>query len=625
MTTALNAAGLLHIVGYLTGASLYGMLLAMVLRSRGPAYRLMIGTALLGLVWNLGELSAHLFERAGLLVARDWISAVSYAALGFLAAVAVHAAGRAQVDDRDVRRPASRVQLVAIAGYASAAGAGILQLSGAAHGQALPSPPALFLMTISLAILAPALILTTRPQPHLRRALWMAGLALFAVSALHLGQFHGASEAWWSELLGHQASIPLAFVILYQDYRFAFADLFLKRALTLVALVTAVFLGWSMLAPSLVPAADGSPVVGVLLAAWVGTALLFPWLRRRVSLFVDRVVLKRANYAILVEDLASQLQACGSEEAVLARLCAALPPALSATEVAWRMAASPVVPGFQEVVVPVAEDPQPLLSVGRLAGGRRLLSDDTLMLERVALLAGRRLDALRLSDERYERMLREREMEALATEAELRALRAQINPHFLFNALTTIGYLIQIAPTRAFDTLMRLTTLLRSVLRSEGEFTTLGHERELIECYLEIERERFEERLDARIDIPASLAHVSIPSLIVQPLVENAIKHGVAPARAGGRVVVSARLDRDVEGLLRITVVNSGAPLVREDSPASGIGLSNVERRLRCYYGEAATLSVTSSATGETVAELTIPGADAVDASGLALADRAPR
>jgi two-component system LytT family sensor kinase len=453
----------------------------------------------------------------------------------------------------------------------------------------------------------------------------MAGLALFAVSALHLGQFHGASEAWWTELLGHHASIPLAFVILYQDYRFAFADLFLKRAFTLVALVTAVFLGWSVLAPSLVPIADGSPVVGVLLAMWVGTALLFPWLRRRVSLFVDRVVLKRANYAVLVEDLASQLQACGSEEAVLARLCAALRPALSATEVAWRMAPSPVVPGFQEVVVPVTEDPQPLLSVGRLAGGRRLLSDDTLMLERVALLAGRRLDALRLSDERYERKLREREMEALATEAELRALRAQINPHFLFNALTTIGYLIQIAPARALDTLMRLTTLLRSVLRSEGEFTTLGHERELIECYLEIERERFEERLDARIDIPVSLAHVSIPSLIVQPLVENAIKHGVAPARAGGRVVVSARLDRHVEGLLRITVVNSGAPLVREDSPASGIGLSNVERRLRCYYGEAATLSVTSSATGETVAELTIPGAAAVDASRLALADRAPR
>ena len=95
-------------------------------------------------------------------------------------------------------------------------------------------------------------------------------------------------------------------------------------------------------------------------------------------------------------------------------------------------------------------------------------------------------------------------MRTLATEAELRALRAQINPHFLFNALTTIGYLIQNAPPRALDTLMRLTTLLRSVLRSDGEFTTLGRERELIECYLEIEHERFEERLRDRHRYPDS-------------------------------------------------------------------------------------------------------------------------
>ena len=94
-------------------------------------------------------------------------------------------------------------------------------------------------------------------------------------------------------------------------------------------------------------------------------------------------------------------------------------------------------------------------------------------------------------------MIREREISALATEAELRALRAQMNPHFLFNALTTVGYLIQSAPARALDTLLRLTTLLRASLRSEGEFTTLGHERELVECYLQIEHERFEERLEA--------------------------------------------------------------------------------------------------------------------------------
>jgi two-component system LytT family sensor kinase len=617
-----GAPALLHLVGYLTGASLYAMLLAMVARSRGHAYRLMMGTALLGLVWNLGELGVHLFERIGWAGPRDWVSGLSYAALGFLAAVAVHAAARVQLDEGEGRTSSGRLQAIAIAGYGSAAAAGALHLFAAATGRPLPSSAALVLMTSSLAIIAPALILTTRRQPHVRRVLWMAGLALFAVSALHLGQFHGGSEAWWTELLGHQASIPLAFVILYQDYRFAFADLFLKRALTLLALVTAVFLAWSAFAGSFVPLVEGSPVVGLLLAAWIATALLFPWLWRQVSVFVDRVVLKRANYGALLEALTAQLQHCNSEETVLSHVCTALQPALSASDVARRMAHSPVTAGFQEIVVPVTEDPQPVLSVGRLAGGRRLLSDDIGMLERVALIAARRIDALRLNDERYERMLREREMQALATESELRALRAQINPHFLFNALTTLGYLIQNAPARAVDTLMRLTTLLRSVLRSEGEFTTLGHERDLIECYLQIERERFEERLDAQIEIPETLRHVSIPSLIVQPLVENAIKHGVAPARHGGRVAVAAKVD---DSAVRITVTNTGAPFRRELTPASGIGLRNVERRLECYYGRAASLRILTSPSGETIAELTIPVNDAVETDEPVLAARNPR
>jgi two-component system, LytTR family, sensor kinase len=605
--TTLSAAALLHIVGYLTGASLYAMLLAMVARTRGPAYRLMIGTAVLGLLWNVGELSAHLADGAGLSAMRDWLSAVSYAALGFLAALAVQAAVHSQSNDSDVRDASRRVRSVAIAGYACAAVAGVMQLVAAASHQSLPSSWALLLMTIGLAIIAPVLIVATRHQPQGHRVVWMAGLALFAVSALHIGRFHGATEGWSTELLGHHASIPLAFAILYQDYRFAFADLFLKRALTLLVLVTVIFIGWSSVATPLVASADRTPVVGVLLALWAGTALGFPWMRKQVSVFVDRVVLNRVNYARLVEDVTSELQRCTSEDAVLAGLCALLRPAISAAAVTWRSTASPVTATTKEVHIPVTDDPQYVMSVGILAGGRQLLSDDTMMLERVALLAGRRIDALRLSDERFQRLLREREIEALATEAELRALRAQINPHFLFNALTTLGYLIQNAPSRAFDTLMRLTTLLRSVLRSEGEFTTLGHERELIECYLQIEHERFEERLDARVDIPASLWHIPIPALTIQPLVENAIKHGVAPAREGGHVQVTARVDHD-NGVVCIVVSNTGAPLREQPSTGgTGIGLRNVARRLECFYGEHASVMLRSLPSGETVAELRIP------------------
>ena len=108
-----------------------------------------------------------------------------------------------------------------------------MQLYAAATGRQLPWPPGLLVITVGLAAMSVALLLTTRHQPQGRRALWMTALALFALSALHLGQYHGASEGWTTELLGHHASIPLAFAILYQDYRFGFADLFLKRALVL--------------------------------------------------------------------------------------------------------------------------------------------------------------------------------------------------------------------------------------------------------------------------------------------------------------------------------------------------------------------------------------------------------
>jgi two-component system, LytTR family, sensor kinase len=296
---------------------------------------------------------------------------------------------------------------------------------------------------------------------------------------------------------------------------------------------------------------------------------------------------------------------------VLDRGCDVVASSLTATSVKWETRTLHRSGGLasREIAVWAAEPPHYVLVIGQLAGGRRLLSDDFAMLERVAFLLARRIDALRLTEERYERMLQEREMRTLATEAELRALRAQINPHFLFNALTTIGYLIQQAPSRALKTLLDLTTLLRSVLRSEGEFTTLGRERELIDCYLRIERERFEERLEFRLEIPEELCRLAVPSLIVQPLVENAVKHGIAGARNGGTVTVIATLDPE----LRIVVRNTGAPLETRRAAGSGVGLENVTRRLGHYYGGDASLTVTRDADGATVAELRLPATDIED------------
>src|SRR5262249_42966797 len=163
-------------------------------------------------------------------------------------------------------------------------------------------------------------------------------------------------------------------------------------------------------------------------------------------------------------------------------------------------------------------------------------------------------------------------------------LRAQINPHFLFNALTTIGYLIQTAPNRALQTLMRLTALLRAVLRSESELTTLGRELELIEAYLDIERARFEERLRVTIDVPANWPQALVPHLWLHPLVENAVKHGMARKQAGGDVATRGRIDGHGGNARQLVLVvhDSGAgatPELLARGRAAGVGLRNIERR----------------------------------------------
>ena len=185
--------------------------------------------------------------------------------------------------------------------------------------------------------------------------------------------------------------------------------------------------------------------------------------------------------------------------------------------------------------IPTAIEPSYEIRLAELGGGRSMLSDDLMLIDAVAALVGRRIDEIRVESDRRAREQREQEMGRLAAEAELRALRAQLNPHFLFNALTTLGHLMQAAPDRALATLYQLTGLLRAVLRrTNGQFVALREELEIVESYLAIERERFQERLGVSIEVPAELRHARVPPLLLQPLVENAVKHGIGSMRAGG-------------------------------------------------------------------------------------------
>jgi hypothetical protein len=598
MTTS-TAAPLVNLLGFIIGVVLYVMLLWMVLTYRSGPNRLALMTGLLGLTWNVGAFTGYGPFNLGFEQPSPLVLAVAYGALIFLPAVVVHSALNTI---ETIGRGKNRAMIAAA--YALSGIATAINFYSVISSNVVASQLALRGVTFGFGTLILGLLIVTQGQRGRGRLLWVVAMSVFAVSALHLSNHEGV-DPWWLQLAGHHASLPLAFVILYQDFRFALADIFLKRALAfilLAGLVFAVFVGG--VTPLLSNGGLDPRSIALLLGMWVSTALVYPFLSRNAAWFVDKIVLKRTDYTELRTTLSKAIDRCPTPDAILEAATTILAPALSAESIRWQEsnATSPslsVQPDRRSarVFVPTTEVPHYVLSISDLSEGRRLLSDDIAMLERAALLIARGIDAIRSAQERYLHDIHEQEMQKLAAEAELRALRAQVNPHFLFNALTTIGYLIQTSPQRALGTLMRLSGLLRGVLKAGEEFVTIGEELDLIEAYLDIERARFEDRLRVYIDVPWELRQLRIPALLIQPLVENAIKHGISECLAGGEVRVSARLQDDS---LFITVTDTGlgsTDSVIQRRKAQGVGLTNVEQRL-LRYGSGPNPLVIQSAPG---------------------------
>jgi two-component system, LytTR family, sensor kinase len=171
------------------------------------------------------------------------------------------------------------------------------------------------------------------------------------------------------------------------------------------------------------------------------------------------------------------------------------------------------------------------------------------------------------------------------SKAQLHALRRQIEPHFLFNTLNAIaGQVREHRNDAAVNMIVALSDFLRRVVRDFNDpQVRLGQEMEFLERYLEIQKARFAGRLNVSIDVPAELLDAPVPSLILQPLVENAIKHGIAKRVHGGVLKVVAS---SCDGNLALSVYNDGPPLdTGTDHMGSGIGLSNLRSRLRVLYG----------------------------------------
>ncbi len=215
-----------------------------------------------------------------------------------------------------------------------------------------------------------------------------------------------------------------------------------------------------------------------------------------------------------------------------------------------------------------------------------------------------------------ERELRAAQLETTLAQAQLDALRMQLHPHFLFNTLNSISVLMAEDTKAARRMLTRLSDLLRASLENKGAHeVTLKEELEFLESYLEIEQTRFQDRLTVRMEVEPKALDACVPNLILQPLVENAIRHGIAPRAAPGLIEIRARREN---GMVQLEVCDNGAGLglAQPESLMKGIGLSNTRARLEQLYGSSHRFELHNREGGGLSVTIAIPFRRPVDGNG---------
>jgi two-component system LytT family sensor kinase len=585
----INQPLLINILGHASGALIFAIFLCLLFSGRGWSGgrgRYLSGlAAALSLVWNLGSLIVLVWPGmpAG---ASGLVVAISFSVLSLLPAVLLQLSlGGSQ-------------HAVVVGGYVlSAVAVGMHFWEIAGNGAALHQD-ALLLITVGfLALTAIAVTAVAIRRDPLRRSggariATAMCLALFAMSFVHFGAGH-ASHAWSSELVVHHAGIPLALFVLLQDYRFVLLDAFVRF---LANAFLAAALTWLVIEATfrleLVERTAPEPLREALLLIGVCLFLvLFAWLRNRVQSWLTRAVFRQGSLA----NLASRVKECPAftdEEQYLDWAAGVIAAAVGTADYAV-VGQTEVQAQWAEALVPIrlGEGDSRLLVLGRRQGGRRYLSEDLDTLAKAASEIAGRVESLR-----------RQEMNRLVSQAELRALRSQINPHFLFNALNALYGAIPREAGGARRMVLNLADIFRYSLQSDKAFVPLAQEMQIVRAYLELEQCRLASRLDVQIEVDDAALQIPIPALSIQPLVENAVKHGVALRIEPGYVRIKAEC-RD--GELRISVENSASGRAPE-APVTGVGLQNVRRRLEICYGAGAELRFSPGMECTTV-EIRIP------------------
>ncbi len=405
---------------------------------------------------------------------------------------------------------------------------------------------------------------------------------------------------------------PLAFLLvsIYFENRIEFYDLIIKRG---VILLLSLFILAATLALAL-PQMDMLP--GGVTRAWLfGVVLLplamtMPWLHHHVGRLLDRLWFGREFTPVeAVKHVLGSMQQA-TDEPTLVRATEATLSDMFRRRVRILVDDQPIPDrgGVAiEIRLPGSHQRIRLLVVND-GSARPLLSEDHALLRSLGGVFGFMLENIRLQRKRQEQEQVAQELRLQTSRSELKALRAQINPHFLFNALNAIASLIHTDPIRADAAVEQLAEVFRYTLRrSDQEWAPLDQELAFARAYLDVEQARFGRRLAFAIDAEPCATRAQVPSMLLHTLVENAVKHGISRLRLPGRIDVSARC-RDNRLTLEVRDTGPGPDAADRPRPPGGesFGLRSVRDRLRGHFGAQASLELTREHE-VTVARIELP------------------
>jgi hypothetical protein len=412
---------------------------------------------------------------------------------------------------------------------------------------------------------------------------------------------------------------PLFFLVLaaYFENRFEFYDQIVKRGALLVPTVAGLGVVFALLLPWIESLPSGSARPWLAATVLAPIVLLLPPLYRRLARWMDRMWFGREFTPVdAVTHVLAGMQPATDEPTLIDATERQLSGIFGTPVAVLLDRAEPR--GGETIDLEVSAD-SPVsgtrvrFAVLRRAGSRPLLSEDLALLHSLAGVFGFMLENVRLQRKRQEQEQVAAALRLQTSRSELKALRAQINPHFLFNALNAIASLIHTDPARADAVVEQLAEVFRYTLqRSDAEWAPLDQELAFARAYLDVEQARFGQRLTCSIDSDHRPPAPQVPSMLLQTLIENAVKHGVSQLRGPGRIDVIVQSAGDQ---LRVEVRDNGpGPGAPAAGPrdGEGFGLRSVRERLAGHFGDRASLSLTrDESAGVTVARITMPVARA--------------